>query len=127
MVISSKHNAAGLRTYLWGSLDTGSMYTHSLLLKVLSIQGFLDCEQRAEAACEWRTEATLLQISAASGCCCSPEAPLQQKTSQNLAEGHQQCSEQQERTSLSQKQRLYEGNVSLKTEPDCSAGTATTD
>lgn len=58
-----RHSSAGRQgTYLWGSLDTGSMYTHSLLLKVLSIQGFLDCEQRAEAACEWRPELMLLEL-----------------------------------------------------------------
>lgn len=49
MVITTKHNTEGLSTYLWGSFDTGSMYTHSLLLKVLSIQGFLDCERREKA------------------------------------------------------------------------------
>lgn len=54
MVITTKYNTEGLSTYLWGSFDTGSMYTHSLLLKVLSIQGFLDCEQREKVTCcEW--------------------------------------------------------------------------
>lgn len=36
----------GRLVYLWGSFDTGSMYTHSLLVKVLSIQGFWDCGEK---------------------------------------------------------------------------------
>lgn len=46
MAITTRHTTVRLSTYLWGSFDTGSMYTHSLLLKVPSIQGFWDWEQR---------------------------------------------------------------------------------
>lgn len=38
-------------TYLWGSFDTGSMYTHSRLVKVLSIQDFWDCGKKRNS-CE---------------------------------------------------------------------------
>ncbi len=58
MAITTRHTAVPLSTYLWGSFDTGSMYTHSLLVKALSIQGFWDCEEKETVAyCEQRTAA----------------------------------------------------------------------
>lgn len=58
MAITTWHTTVRQSTYLWGSFDTGSMYTHSLLVKVLSIQGFWDCEQRETVAyCEQWTAA----------------------------------------------------------------------